>query len=117
MNPLLLKPQIILPHIGRREEQKQYDSRVAVYDSKSSWQTTNTWYQWIKYIAALIHEHIKEPSMILVDSFAAHFAHPTLHEELKEYEVYLHPLVKNATQFIQPMDQNIIPKLKSHIRS
>ena len=60
----------------------------------------------------------KEPAIILVDSYKVHFAHPTLLQELKDlYKITLWPLVKNATQFIQPMDQNIIPRLKSDMRS
>lgn len=86
--------------------------------SKSSWQTTSTWYQWIRYIARTISDNIPGKHLILVDSFRVHFAHPTLVKELKEqFNVYLYPLVKNATQYIQPMDQYVIPSLKRKIRS
>lgn len=86
--------------------------------SKSSWQTTSTWYQWIQFIANILHENIGGRHIIFVDSYRVHFAHPTLVEDLKKhFDVILYPLVKNATQFIQPMDQRVIPNLKRTIRS
>ena len=113
-----MKPQVILPSSGTAAERKEYDDRVMVDVSKSSWQTTSTWYQWIQYIARIIHEEIGGKHVIFVDSYRVHFAHPTLIRDLKEiYDVLLYPLIKNATQYIQPMDQRVIPTLKRHIRS
>ena len=113
-----MKPQVIFSTVGSEGERAGYDKRVSVYTSKSGWQTTATWYQWIRGIAKVISENIPGQHIILVDSYRVHFNHPTLLEELKrDYRCHLRPLVKNATQFIQPMDQMIIPRLKRHMRS
>lgn len=116
-DPLLLKPQVITGTVPSVMEEQEYDPRVSVYTTKSSWQTTESWYQWIRGIAKVISEQIHGQHIILVDSYRVHFAHPVLIEELKrDFRCHLRPLVKNATQFIQPMDQLIIPRLKRSIR-
>ena len=104
--------------MGNAMERTSYDPRVAVDSSQSSWQTTKTWYQWIKGIASTISRHIPGHHIILVDSFRVHFAHETLVKELKtNFRVHLVALVKNATQFIQPMDQLVIPRMKRFMKS
>ena len=66
----------------------------------------------------MIAEGIEGAHVILVDSYRVHFAHPTLVDELaQDLNVHLYPIVTNATQFCQPMDQYVIPKWKSRIRS
>ena len=118
MDPLAIKPQVIYPVQGTPEEIKLYDSRCNHYVTRSSWQTTDSWYQWIRFVAGIITEGIEGPHVILVDSYKVHFAHPTLTQELaQDLNVHLYPIVTNATQFCQPMDQYIIPKWKSRIRS
>ena len=118
MDPLTIKPQIIFPVRGREAEIKRYDDRCIHYASKSSWQTTDTWYQWIKTIASIIAEGHEGPHVILVDSYRVHFAHPTLCDELaNDLNVHLYPLILNATQFCQPMDQYVISLWKSKIKS
>jgi len=69
-------------------------------------------------IAKAISENVEGAAIILLDSFTAHFSHPTVVQELQEqFQVYLYPLVKNATQFCQPCDQFVIPDIKNRIRS
>ena len=117
-DPLELKPQVIFPRTGTEKETKQYDDRCVYYTTTSSWQTTDTWYQWIKFIAGVIAEGLEGPHVILIDSYRVHFAHPTLVQQLSdELDVHLYPLVTNATQFCQPMDQYIIPQWKHKIKS
>ena len=113
INPLEIKPQIIFPTTGKEKEVKKYDGRCIHYASGTAWQTTGTWYQMIKSIAAIIAEGIEGPHVILIDSYRVHFAHPTLCDELaNNLDVHLYPVVINATQFCQPMDQFVIPSWK-----
>ena len=106
--------------MGKQEEIEQYDDRCVHYQnaSGSSWQTTDTWYQWIRLIASILAEGIPGAHVILVDSYRVHFAHPTLCNDLAtELNVHLYPLIRNSTQFCQPMDQFVISRWKSNIKS
>lgn len=117
VNPLSLKPQVIFDLLGNDTEKKAYDTGVYVQETARSWQNTDSWWEWIKFIAIELSV-IPGDVVIIVDSYAPHFADEEARQELAtDYGVHLYPLVTNATQFMQPMDAYVIPAWKRHIRS
>ena len=116
-----MRPQIIFKSessgLAQTVESKHYDNRTYPQSSKSGWQVTDTWWPWMFYIAELLHQYIPGKHVIVIDSYAVHFSeHECVQKLVDKYEVHLYPMVPNATQYMQPMDQYVIPAWKGRVK-
>ena len=97
-------------------EKSKYDTNVFTDHTNSGWQTGDSWWNWMLYLASQLSV-IPGDIVFLVDSFSVHFADEALCQKLaEEHNIHLYPLVTNATQFMQPMDSYVIPAWKRHIK-
>ena len=69
------------------------------------------------YIAKILHQYISGNHVIVIDSYAVHFSeHEKVQELIDNYNVHLYPMIPNATQFMQPLDQYVIPAWKQRVK-
>ena len=102
---------------GLQETQKLSKFGVWPTGNKTAWMTSEVFYPYIIFVAEKLWNQTHQPHILLLDSFSPHFNNSTLIKTLEtQYHLHLFPLIKDSTQFQQPMDQHLIPHFKQRMR-
>ncbi|KAH9098936.1 hypothetical protein LEN26_016495 [Aphanomyces euteiches] len=97
-------------------ESNEFESYPQVhfyYMQKKAWMNGVVWK---KYLRDVLHDHIQNPSVLLVDNFDSHVSDESQRINGEELRSVLYALPPNSTSHCQPLDVSIMGPFKQHLR-
>ncbi|RHY38986.1 hypothetical protein DYB30_014122, partial [Aphanomyces astaci] len=70
----------------------------------------------VEVLPAVLHDHIEEASVILVDNFDSHVSEASYKIINEELGSHLCPLPPNSTSMCQPLDVSVMAPFKRYLR-
>ncbi|RLO07091.1 hypothetical protein DYB28_003077 [Aphanomyces astaci] len=70
----------------------------------------------VEVLPAVLHDHVEEASVILVDNFDSHVSEASYKIINEELGSHLCPLPPNSTSMYQPLDVGVMAPLKRYLR-